>query len=89
MFYTRLRIVDARISPSAFQPLPEWILPESVSDVFFFPSVPLPDNLKPYYETITLTVHDSPRVDEMPEPGFYQSQTARTMAQFIIYKRKD
>jgi hypothetical protein len=88
MFYTRLKIIDARISSSPFQPLPDWILPESLSDVFFFPPVPLPDSLKPYYKTITLAVHDSPRVDEMPEPGFYQSQTARTMAQFVIYERK-
>jgi len=89
MFYTRLKIIDARISPSPFQPLPEWILPVSASDVFFFPLVPLPDNLKPYYETITLNVHNSPRVDEMPEPGFYQSQTTRTMTQFVVYKKRD
>ncbi|HEY1787606.1 MAG TPA: hypothetical protein VGJ73_05595 [Verrucomicrobiae bacterium] len=88
MFYTRLKIVNARLSPSPFQPLPEWILPASVSDVFFFPPVPLPDSLKRYYDTITLTVHDSPRVDNMPEPGFYQSQTTRTMTEFVIYKRK-
>jgi hypothetical protein len=88
MFYTRLKIVDARISASPFQPLPEWILPVSASDVFFYPLAPLPEKLKPDYETMTLTVHDSPRVDEMPEPGFYQSQTARRMTQFVIYKRK-
>lgn len=88
MFYTQLKIVNARLSPSPFQPLPKWILPVSVSDVFFFPAVPLPGNVKRYYETVTLNVHDSPRVDEMPEPDFYQSQTARTMTQFVVYKRK-
>jgi hypothetical protein len=88
MFYTRLKIVNARLSPSPFQPLPKWILPASVSDVFFFPPAPLPDDLKPYYDTISLTVHDSPRVDNMPEPDFYQSQTARTTTPFVIYKRK-
>ena len=88
MFYTRLKIVNARLAPSPFEPLPGWILPVSASDVFFFPPVPLPGNLKPYYDTITLTVHDSPRVDNMPEPDFYQSQTARSMTQFVIYKRK-
>jgi hypothetical protein len=88
MFYTPLRVVNARLSPSPFQPLPKWVLPVSVSDVFFFPPATLPNGLKPYYKTITLTVHDSPRVDEMPEPDFYQSQTARTMTQFVIYERK-
>ncbi len=88
MFYTRLKIVNARLSPSPFQPLPKWILPVSASDVFFFPPAPLPDNLKPYYDTITLTVHDSPRVDNMPEPDFYQSQTAGATTTFVIYKRK-
>jgi hypothetical protein len=88
MFYTRLKIVDARFSPAPFQPLPEWVLPVSVSDVFFFPPVPLPDNLKRDYEIVTLSAHDSPRVDEMPEPDFYQNQTAPSMTRFIIYKRK-
>lgn len=88
MFYARLKIVDARFSPSPFQPLPEWILSVSISDVFFYPPIPLPENLKRHYETINLSVHDSPRVDEMPEPDFYQNQTARAMTRFIIYKRK-
>lgn len=88
MFYTRLKIVDAQLSPFPLQPLPRWILPVSVSDVFFFPPVSLPENLKPYYETVTVTVHDSPRVDNMPEPDFYQSQTAKTMTQFVIYRKK-
>ena len=88
MFYTRLKIVDARLAPSPLQPLPEWILPVSASDTFFFSPARLPENMKPDYETITLTVHDSPRVDAMPEPDFYQSQTTRTMTQFVIYKKK-
>ena len=88
MFYTRLKIINARLSPSPFQPLPKWILPVSISDVFFFPPVPLPDKLKPEYDTTTLAVHDSPRVDNMPEPDFYQNQTTKTMTPFIIYKKK-
>ena len=89
MFYTRLKIVNARLSPFPLHPLPMWILPISLSDVFFFPPARLPDDLKRYYKTVTLTVHDSPRVDNMPEPDFYQSQTAKTMTQFVIYERKD
>jgi len=88
MFYTRLKIINAQLSPSPFQPLPKWILPASVSDVFFFPPAPLPESLKRYYDTITLTVHDSPRVDNMPEPDFYQNQTTKTMTWFTIYKKK-
>ncbi|HTV41467.1 MAG TPA: glycosyltransferase family 39 protein [Candidatus Sulfotelmatobacter sp.] len=88
MFYTRLKIVNARLSPFPLHPLPRWILPVSLSDVFFFPPAQLPDNLKPDYEKITLTVHDSPRVDNMPEPDFYQSLTAKTMTPFVIYERK-
>ncbi|MGH7942177.1 MAG: ArnT family glycosyltransferase [Limisphaerales bacterium] len=88
MFYTRLKIINARLSPFPFRPLPKWVLPVSVSDVFFFPPVPLPDNLKSDYDTITLTVHDSPRVDNMPEPDFYQSQTTKRMTQFVIYRKK-
>ncbi|HEV2455718.1 MAG TPA: hypothetical protein VGY98_15745 [Verrucomicrobiae bacterium] len=88
MFYTRLKIVNARLSPSPLKPLPEWILPVSLSDVFFFRPARLPESLERYYETIDLTVHDSPRVDEMPEPNFYQDHTTATMTQFVIYRRK-
>ena len=88
MFYTRLKIVNARLAPFPSHPLPRWILPVSLSDVFFFPPAQLPDNLKPNYEKVTLTIHDSPRVDNMPEPDFYQSLTAKTMTQFVFYKKK-
>jgi Dolichyl-phosphate-mannose-protein mannosyltransferase len=88
VFYTHLKIVNARLAPFPLQPLPRWILPVSLSDVFFFPAAQLPDYLKPYYKIVTLTVHDSPRVDNMPEPDFYQSQTTRTMTPFVIYEKK-
>jgi hypothetical protein len=86
IFYTPLKVIDARLSPFPSNALPNWILPVSLSDVFFRPPVPLPDELKPYYHAVTLTVHDSPRVDNLPEPDFYQNETAKTMSPFVIYK---
>jgi 4-amino-4-deoxy-L-arabinose transferase-like glycosyltransferase len=88
MFYAPVKIVDARLVASPFQPLPNWVMPVSLSHVFFEPPKPLPEDVKPYYQPITLLVHDSPRVDTIPEPDFYQSETTRNMAPFRIYELK-
>jgi hypothetical protein len=88
MFYTPLKIVDGRLVSSSFQHLSNWIMPVSLSDAFFEPPVPLPDNLKPYYQPITLMVHDSPRVDNLPEPDFYQSESTAARSPFVIYELK-
>jgi hypothetical protein len=88
MFYTPLKVIDARLSPSPLKPLPNWILPVSLSDVFFLPPVLLPEDAKPYYQPVTLTIHDSPRVDDLPEPDFYQSQTTKILSFFNIYELK-
>jgi hypothetical protein len=63
-------------------------MPVSLSHVFFEPPIPLPEETKPYYQPITLMVHDSPRVDNLPEPDFYQSQSTKMMAPFLIYQLK-
>ncbi len=86
VFYTRLRVVDARLEmPPSHQP-PDWILPQSAAGDVDRKPVSLPDSLKPYYREIILTVHDSPRVDDIPEPDVYQYQTERARAPFLIYQ---
>ncbi len=86
-FYTSFKITDARlVSPGQ---LPIWILPESVAGLANQKPVELPDSLKPYYEKITLTAHDSPKADNVPEPETYQFLSARTLTPFTIYKLKD
>ena len=86
-FYTHLTIVDARLTRDPFHPLPDWVLPASATGDLDERNN-LPDSLKPRYEKITLSVHNSTQVDTIPEPEAYELQTAGSMAPFVIYKLK-
>ncbi|MGH7978193.1 MAG: hypothetical protein ACREE6_02375, partial [Limisphaerales bacterium] len=86
-FYTHLKIIDARLTPEPFHPLPNWVLPESATGDLY-ETHELPDALKSRYEKITLSVHNSAQVDTIPEPEAYELQTAGTMSPFVIYKLK-
>jgi hypothetical protein len=88
IFYTKLRVINARITAPPAGHLPDWILPDSPSTVVGARPLVLPDFFKPYYQGILLTVHDSRRGDTWPEPGVYQYHTASTTAQFVIYQLK-
>lgn len=87
-FYTNLKIVDARLAPDPFHPAPRWILPRSATGDLN-ETHNLPDALKPYYEKITLMVHDSAQIDNIPEPDAYELQTATSMSPFVIYELKE
>ena len=87
-FYTQLAVIDGVLMTPPKGHMPRWILPASASGVMAQDSVALPDFLNPYYETITLSVHDSARGDSIPEPDAYQYQSVQTRAPFIIYKLK-
>jgi dolichyl-phosphate-mannose-protein mannosyltransferase len=86
-FYTKLKVVDARLA-SPVHSLPRWILPESATGNLN-EKYELPGTLKPYYEKMTLTVHNSFQVDNIPEPEAYELQTAISMSPFVVYKLKD
>ena len=87
-FYTHLKIVDGRLNPDPFNPLPNWILPESATGDLN-EKHELPDALKTHYEKIIVPVHDSPQVDTIPEPEAYALQTAASTSPFVIYKLKN
>ena len=85
-FYTRFAVIDGvLVAPGR---LPEWILPNSASGIYVQEPVALPDFLKPYYETITIQVHDSVRWGSIPEPDIYQYQGVQTRVPFVIYHLK-
>ncbi len=88
-FYTGLKVVDARLAPDPFHPLPDWILPESANGDPNRRHNELPDRVKAHYERIVLMVHGSPPMDNIPEPEAFQLQTAEATSAFIIYKLKD
>ena len=90
VFYTHLKIIDARFITTTTQRLPDWFLPVSASSVMHQNSdtPPLPDFLEPYYTPVILDVHDSARGDNYPEPDFHRNQSTARRAAFIIYKLK-
>jgi 4-amino-4-deoxy-L-arabinose transferase-like glycosyltransferase len=85
-FYTQLAVIDGVLMAPPRGRLPDWILPSSASGVMAQEAVELPDFLKPYYETITIPVHDSSRGGSIPEPDAYQYHSAQTRVPFVIYK---
>jgi hypothetical protein len=87
IFYTRLKVVDLRLTPNPPR-RPDWILPKSATGDLG-ETIALPDSFRPYYATIVLNVHNSPAMDNIPEPEAYQLQTAKSLAPFIINKLKD
>jgi 4-amino-4-deoxy-L-arabinose transferase-like glycosyltransferase len=92
IFYTRLAVIDARVktATSALAPgkLPDWFLPSPASKILPHKPGTLSAFMVPRYEKITISVHDSALGDTIPEPDFYQYQTATNQEPFIIYKLK-
>ena len=88
IYYTPLKVVNAQFTGPSPNALPDWILPQSVSGVLAQPPVPLPDLFKPYYETVILSVHNSIRSADIPEPDYYQYQSAKVASPFVIYRLK-
>jgi hypothetical protein len=87
-FYTRLKVVDGRLTRNPFHPLPNWVLPESATGDLN-QRHPLPEALESRYERIVLKVHNSTQVDTIPEPEAYELQTAANTAPFVIYKLRN
>ena len=89
IFYTRLKIVDGRLSRGNLPgPLPDWILSESASGVSDKTIVP-PASLIVYYEPVVISVHNSRRNGCIPLPNIYEYTTARTYSPFLLYKKKN
>jgi hypothetical protein len=86
MFYTGMKVIDARLE--VITAFPDWILPESVSGVVTQPPLRVPDSAKSSYETIVVSVHDSDRLDSIPEPDVYQYRATSRRADFFIYKKR-
>lgn len=88
-FYTRLKIVDARLRPIPREPLPRWILPESATGDLNEKHDELPPDSRGHYEKIIVAVHGSTPADNIPEPDAYELETAKTKVPFILYELKD
>ena len=85
IFYSSLRVIDARLSPP--DSMPDWILPQSASGLFVRP-LAIPESAKPYYDQVIIPVHDSDRFDSVPEPDVYQYRTTPKRSEFVLYRKK-
>jgi hypothetical protein len=86
IFYTGLEIIDARLRIP--ENLPDWILPQSASGLSDQNTLTPPDSIKSYYEAISIRVHDSDRLDNVPEPDCYQYQSTQRFTDFLIYRKR-
>jgi hypothetical protein len=88
IFYTGMRVIDARLNPLLYaNNLPDWIFPQSTSGTIGIPELKLPEALENDYELIVLPVHDSPYGDSCPEPEVHASFTSDKLIGFKIYKK--
>ena len=44
--------------------------------------------MKDYYEPISIRVHDSDRLGNVPEPDVYQYRATEKITDFLIYRKK-
>jgi hypothetical protein len=86
IFYTDMHVIDARLHPNV-KKLPDWIFAQSASGTVALPELHLPSAIEKDYKLIVLPVHDSPRGDCFPEPGFHASFTTEKRTEFKIYKK--
>jgi hypothetical protein len=86
IFYTGLKIIDARLGRPEY--LPDWILPQSASGTIEQRPMQLPGFVSANYDRILLRVHDSDRMDNLPEPDRYQYLTTPNLVDFPIYRKK-
>ena len=86
IFYNGLKIVDGRLRvPDS---LPDWILPQSASGLLDQKPLEVPESVKQYYELVIIPVHDSDRLDCVPEPDVYQYRSVTKRSNFVIYRKR-
>ncbi|MEO5361837.1 MAG: hypothetical protein H7843_15580 [Nitrospirota bacterium] len=89
IFYTGMEIIDYRYHPEAFQDrLPDWIFPVSISGVMATSAFNIPDEVMPLYEPVTVTVHNSRRGANMPEPDKHESVSPSAKTDIVVYHKK-
>lgn len=86
IFYTEMRVIDARFLRRLEQP-PDWILPTSPSAVAKQVPLPLPPQVREEYDTVRLQVHASKRGGSRPDPDRFAPFTAVEMEEMTIYRK--
>ncbi|MEO5356147.1 MAG: WD40 repeat domain-containing protein [Nitrospirae bacterium YQR-1] len=85
-YYTGMRVVNARF-PEMFNltTLPQWILPECVSDDTPVPLYP-PKQYAKYYRPVSVEIHNTPVVGNMPNPDIYDQFSTDSKSYITAYK---
>src|SRR5438552_8417524 len=86
IFYTGLKVIDGRLRTP--ESLPDWILPESASGLSNERLLAIPGSVKPYYDVIRIRVHNSGRLDNVPEPDCYQYGATSKLTDFLAYRKR-
>ncbi len=89
IFYTDMRIIDARFHPEWPADLPDWFLPISVSSAHVPRTLALPEHLSEFYERITLTVPATPWGAIRPDPDTHHFFTVPDVEEVLIYRKRD
>ncbi|MBF0519525.1 MAG: glycosyltransferase family 39 protein [Nitrospirae bacterium] len=85
-YYTGMRVVNARfLEMFDFDSLPQWILPECVSEDTTVPLYP-PAKYARYYRPVSVGSHDSPVVGNMPNPDIYDQFSDKGKSYITVYK---
>ncbi|MBF0515552.1 MAG: glycosyltransferase family 39 protein [Nitrospirae bacterium] len=89
IFYTGMEIIDYRFHHGVFaERLPDWIFPLSISGVLANSAFTIPDEIAQLYDPITITVHNSTRGGNMPEPDKHESLSQSATVNLVIYHKK-
>ncbi len=89
IFYTDLRILDARLQRGIPTEEPAWILPVSASGISTRRQLKLPPALEGRYEEIRLRVPSSPRGGNRPDPHEHSLLPNEQMEDFRIYRSRE
>ena len=87
IFYTQLRILDARLQRGIPAEEPTWILPASASGISTRRQLRLPPVLKDHYEEIQLRVPRSARGGNRPDPHAHALFDDPATENFRLYRR--
>ncbi|KWT85001.1 ArnT family glycosyltransferase [Candidatus Magnetominusculus xianensis] len=89
IFYTDMNIIDGRISNSfSADKLPDWVFPVSASGILGESAIATSEVIHKYYDAVTISVHNSSRMGNAPEPDIYEYFTNHDIVPMTVYKRK-
>lgn len=88
IFYTGLRVIDARLVGQIDAP-PDWILSESGSGIGTYDPLKPPPLIADHYEKTAIQVHDTRRGASRPDPHAHEPFTTSKQSDLTLYRLRD